>query len=233
MISFPALCFLNNQMVSWEDYPFEHYDNVKSQDASSSLTSQTLQTINSFERKKQDFMDRGAAVFVDAQPVTSAALNRVQEPSFRPLTSDMKYPKVQALPSQATMVPVPNERSRHSSSSTGPTYQPLVFARSGPRGLRTPEPVSAGARHESVAFRDFEQSGYASEGAAWVMGDSGRGSLTQYGIFGSVSGTAPASPAAVRSVTAGQNPRRTPHLPYRPQMQRYHQPSVDVAEYKV
>lgn len=221
-------------MVSWKDYPFEHYDNVKSQDASS-FTSQ--QTINSFE-KRQDFIDRGATVFVDAQPVTNPALNRVQEPLFRPgesvrpLTSDMKYPKVQALPSQAPMVPVPNEHSRRSSNLTGPTYQPLVFARAGPHGLRTPEPVSTGAWHKPVTFWDFEQSGYASEGAARVMGDFGRRSLTQDGIPGSILGTAPASPA-MRFVTASQNPRRTPHLPYRLQMQRYDQPLVDVAEYKV
>lgn len=241
-------------MVSQKNHPLlEDYDNVKSQVTAAvpSLAShndgvdqkrwhaaQQLLNVNSFEQK-QGLMDPGFAGYSAnaAQSLANPALSKAREPllrpveSVRPLTSDMKYPTVQALQPQTLMVPVPTERARHSSSSNSPTRQPSVLARA---ALNTPDPVSGGA----TARREPREFGYMSEGAGRTLGEFNRGSLhrlsnsTRDGFPRQIQAlsSVPASPT-VRS-TSSRNPIQAQYLPYRPQMQRY-QPSVDVEEYKV
>lgn len=248
-------------MVSQKNHPLlEDYDNVKSQVtvAVPSLAShndgadqkrwhaaQQPLNVNSFEQK-QGLMEPGFAGYgVNAQSLANPALSKAREPllrpveSVRPLTSDMKYPTVQALQPQTLMVPVPTtERARHSSSSTSPTRQPSVLARA---ALNAPDSVSGGGGGATWREpRDFKDFGYVSEGAGRNLGEFSRGSLhrlsnsTRDGGFprGQIQAlnSVPASPT-VRS-TSGRNPVQAQHLPYRPQIQRY-QTSADVEEYKV
>lgn len=152
-----------------------------------------------------------------------------EETSIRPLTSDMKYPTVQALQPQILMVPQPSERARHTSSSS-PTRQPMIAPRA---SLRTPEPVLvAGSWKEPPPFL----SGYTSEGAGRALGEFGRGSGRRFSGSTRESfprpvlqrlNAVPTSPTG-RSVST-RPPLPTAYPPYRQQGPHYR----DTAEYKV
>lgn len=157
-----------------------------------------------------------------------------EETSVRPLTSDMKYPTVQALQPQILMVPQPSERARHSSSSS-PIRQPQTVP---PRAsLHTPEPVLAGSwKDPPPILSGFKESGYTSEGAGRVLGEFGRGS--GHRLSGSTRepvarpvlqrlNAVPTSPTGRN--TATRPPLPMAYLPYRQQGPHYR----DTAEYKV
>lgn len=190
---------------------------------------------------KHSFSDSGLAGYpvhamLPSNPMLNVARVPVyppEETSIRPLTSDMKYPTVQALQPQILMVPQPSERTRHTSSSS-PIRQSIVAPRA---SLRTPEPVLAGSwKDPPPLLSGFKESGYTSEGAGRALGEFGRGSARR--LSGSTRESVarpvlqrlnaiPNSPTG--RITATRPPLPTAYPPYRQQGPHYR----DTAEYKV